>query len=114
MYFRPGGTHDRSLHEVPGERPPKIRKNVSAYAPKRAMEFSPGVSTPEKRHLVVCLEGAWEIEPVDLRFYNQSVKGQPSRLALSCSHVWCWIDDRNRSPFRANRGGHFPGVKTPG
>ena len=39
-----------------------------------ARGFNPGKGHP----LVFCPEGAWEIEPVDLRFYNQSVKGQPS------------------------------------
>jgi hypothetical protein len=57
--------------EMPRKRSPK---DVSVYAPKRAIEFSPGFQPRETPPLVFYPEGVWEIEPVDLRFYNQSVK----------------------------------------
>ena len=36
--------------------------------PEAAMEFSRGFQPRETPPLMFCPEGAWEIEPVDLRF----------------------------------------------
>ncbi len=78
---------------------------------RQARPFVPMVKNTRSPGLEV-LKGQGRLSLSIYAFIDQSEVGQPSRLALSCSHVWCWIDDRGRGPFRANRWVHFPGVKT--
>src|SRR6478609_7990259 len=96
VFFVPEGSTIVDWQVIPGMRPAKERIRL---CPEAGNGFSPGFQPRETPRLVFCPKGAWEIEPVDLRSYQSIGKvGQPSRLALPYSHVWCWINNETIAP----------------